>query len=185
MEYIIYILSEVIYHFNIDFFEAVEDVISTQVDLSTFETLNNYDPIPIELPCNFLESFNQIQNLIKNSDYISQVQSLKALSLFNINRTFGVSNPKLQVFLISKLDLICLLKTNSILIDVISMENNELDKFFFELHHYDLKEDTNAFYHQLSNLDYQAHLVDHTQLLKTDILDDDLFSSPSKLIRRS
>jgi hypothetical protein len=114
----------------------------------------------------FMELFNTNQYLIRDSDYVTEVQSIKAMSLYHIQETYAVSNPLLCQILTAKLNILCDLKINHIIIDTVNLENSDLKANVFGLNNYNLIEDNIAFLNKISKIDYQPYLLDRDLLDK-------------------
>lgn len=150
----------------------------------------------------FTEIFNSLQYLIRSANFVSEVQSIKAMALLEINNTYGSSNPLLCNILTAKLNLLSDIKINYIILDIVSLENDDLNHKFFGLKDYNLNQDLHAFYHKISNIEFQPYLLDREELKElhslthsnsssnsSSSLEDVLtltsdFASPSKKLRR-
>lgn len=201
-----YNLPNLIVSSNLDFANVCESF-PLFIDAPYLKYLNNKNIIDITCPVfnNFIDGFNGLQYNIRDSDYVAEVQSYKALSYYNINLKFNTTNPVLKHLLCFKVDALSVLKTNHIVVETVGLENIDVNQKLFDLHHYDLNQDRIAFYHKVCNLEYQPHLIDRNQInyytdsssSSSTISSPSLtssssssssssnLSSPSKLIRRS
>ena len=126
------------------------------------------------------------------------------MALLDINNTYAISNPFLCKILTAKLNLLSDIKINYIILDTVSLENDDLNHKFFGLKDYNLTQDLHAFYHKISNIEFQPYLLDREELKElhslthsnsssnsssSSSIDDILtltsdFASPCKKLRR-
>lgn len=185
-------------------FEDICEILPVFIDSKFIDFLTNAKIIEHNCPIflGFMDILNNYLYLIRDSDFVTEVQSFKAMALIDINKTYSVSNPLLCQILTAKLNLLCDIKINYILFDTVSTENYDLKDSVFGLYHYNLIEDSNAFYHKISKIEYQPYLLNRDELNElhslthsnsssnsSSSLDDVLtltsdFASPSKKLRR-
>jgi hypothetical protein len=184
-------------------FEDICEIFPVFIDSKFIDFLTNAKIIDHNCPIflAFMDILNNYLYLIRDSDFLSEVQSIKALALLDINKTYSVSNPLLCQILTAKLNLLCDIKINYILFDTVATENYDLKDRVFGLYHYNLIEDSNAFFHKISKIEYQPYLLNRDELNELHSLthsssssssssESDVFTltsdfaSPSKKIKR-